>query len=141
MIEFSVDLNSTREHAFDLFTLRISDWWPPDHRPSKNPASRISLSESGTFVERTPDGEEIPLGHVHRWDRPSRLQLDFYLGTNPAQPTRVDVLFEETATGTRIVVQHRPLAASNDLWATRVSRFQASWPALLQALGRQAGLN
>ncbi len=134
MIEFSVVLKRDLERAFDLFTSRISDWWPMGHRPTHDPASVITLAEDGTFRERASDGREIELGRVRRWDRPFALTLDFYLGTGPQQPTEVLVTFEPVPDGTRIVVRHQPLPDSADLWSARVARYQASWPLVLEAL-------
>ena len=134
MIEFSVVLTGDSERAFDLFTTRISDWWPPTHRLTKDPASVITISRDGTFRERATDGREMNLGCVRSWDRPRGITFDFYLGTGPDLPTEVVVTFEPDPNGTRVVVRHRPLPVSAAIWAGRVSRYEASWTIVLQAL-------
>jgi hypothetical protein len=89
VIEFSTLLALSPEAAFDTFTQRISEWWPPTHRLSADPSSAIVISPDGAFHERTADGRTLALGHVRLWGRPLRIELDFYLGTGPEQPTDV----------------------------------------------------
>lgn len=134
MIEFSVRLGAPPGPAFDRFTTRISEWWPPMHRPSGDADSTITISLDGTFSERTADGREFELGRVRTWIRPVRLELDFFLGTGPERPTDVTVTFEPDGKGTRVTVRHRPLESSADLWASRVAKYQSAWPAVLNAL-------
>jgi hypothetical protein len=42
--------------AFQLFTQKIGEWWPPDRRHTEDPASEIFLLESGRFFERAATG-------------------------------------------------------------------------------------
>lgn len=141
MIDFSVRLRGDTEQAFDLFTARISEWWPATHRLSKDASSEITLSEDGTFCERASDGREFELGRVRLWVRPVRLELDFFLGTGPERPTDVTVTFEPDGTGTCVTIRHRPLQLSAELWDSRVAKYQASWPAVLKALEEHAPTN
>ena len=93
MILKSVLLRLPPEEAFRLFTERISAWWPDSHRPSKDPASELFLKAGGRFWEKARDGREFELGHVVSWEPPHRLTVDFYIGTNAAQPTALEVIF------------------------------------------------
>jgi uncharacterized protein YndB with AHSA1/START domain len=136
MISFTVVLGAPQAAAFILFTERISEWWPSTHRLTKDPASRITLAADGTFEERATDGRELPLGRVRRWEPPHLLEFDFYLGTSPEEPTHVTVRFTPERSGTRVTVEHRPTPGSAHLWDSRVARYQASWPTVLDALAR-----
>jgi uncharacterized protein YndB with AHSA1/START domain len=136
MISFTVVLGASQAAAFTLFTERISEWWPATHRLTRDPASRITLAADGTFQERATDGREVQMGRVRRWEPPHLLEFDFYLGTGPDEPTRVTVHFTPETPGTRVTVEHRPTPDSADLWDTRVARYQASWPVVLDALAR-----
>jgi uncharacterized protein YndB with AHSA1/START domain len=136
MISFTVVLGASPAAAFTLFTERISEWWPTTHRLTKDPASRITLAADGSFQERAGDGREAQMGRVRRWEPPHLLEFDFYLGTGPEAPTRVTVRFTPEGAGTRVTVEHRPIPASADLWDSRVARYQASWPVVLEGLAR-----
>lgn len=137
MIQKSILLRCPPEEAFHLFTGRISEWWPTDHRLTKDSSSELFLERSGRFWERSSDGREMELGRVLAWDAPSRLALDFYLGTSAAQPTAVEVTFVAENEGTRVTVLHRAKPESEDLWNRRASVFERSWDAVLSALANR----
>ncbi len=137
MIEKSVLLACPPEKAFQLFTAQVTEWWPKTHRLTRDPESQLFLEPSGRFWERARDGREMDLGRVRAWEPPHRLALDFYMGTNPAQPTSVEVTFTPEDQGTRVSVHHRPLPESQELWQQRAPVFQRSWEAVLQALANR----
>jgi uncharacterized protein YndB with AHSA1/START domain len=134
MIEKWVLLRCSPEAAFKLFTDRVSDWWPPSHRLTKDAESQLFLGPDGRFWERAGDGREMELGRVLRWEPPFRLTLDFYLGSSVARPTFVEVTFTAEGDGTRVTVHHRANPQSEELWALRAPVFEKSWDAVLAAL-------
>jgi uncharacterized protein YndB with AHSA1/START domain len=134
MIQKSVLLRCPPEGAFQLFTGRISEWWPATHRLTKDPRSELFLEETGRFWERARDGREVEIGRVLAWEPPHRLALDFYLGTSAAQPTAVVVTFTPESQGTRVTVRHQPKAESAGLWNQRSTVYERSWDAVLAAL-------
>jgi hypothetical protein len=134
MIELSVLLALAPVQAFELFTTQISAWWPPDRRHLNDPNSQLFLRASGRFFERAGNGTELDLGRVRLWDPPRRIVLDFYVGTDAAHPTEVDIRFEAEGDGTRVSVNHRPREDSVELWDKRAAIFARSWEAVLSAL-------
>jgi hypothetical protein len=120
--------------AFDLFTQRIGEWWPPDRRHSGDPNSEIFLLESGRFYERTDQGLEIELGCVRDWRLAERILIDFFIATGPERPTEVEIAFSPQGNGTRVVVTHRPKPSSEALWTQYATRYAQSWDAVLSAL-------
>lgn len=138
MILKSVWLPCDVARAFELFTEHAAEWWPESHRPSKDATSEILMSPDGRFVERRPGAEDTPLGAVTAWEPPFRLTLDFYIGSDPAHPTDVTVLFRVEGAGTRVTVEHRPTPRSGDVWSARAPVFARSWEAVLAALARAA---
>ena len=134
MIQKSILLHRPPDEAFQLFTASISEWWPRTHRLTKDPESELFLEPAGRFWERARDGREIELGRVLVWEPPRRLALDFYLGTNAAQPTALEVTFTAENDGTRVTVHHRVKPESEDLWNQRAPVFERSWEAVLAAL-------
>ena len=137
MIEKSVLLACPAAEAFQLFTARISEWWPETHRLTKDPESQLFLEPTGRFWERASDGREIDLGRVQLWEPPNRLALDFYIGTNAAQPTALEVTFTAENDGTRVTVFHRPKPESEELWSQRAGVFERSWEKVLSALANR----
>jgi uncharacterized protein YndB with AHSA1/START domain len=134
VIRKSILLHCPLDEAFRLFTARISEWWPKTHRLTKDPDSELFLEPDGRFWERARDGREIELGRVLAWEPPHRLALDFYLGTNPNQPTALEVTFASELEGTRVTIHHRSKPESEELWTLRAPVFEKSWEAVLAAL-------
>jgi uncharacterized protein YndB with AHSA1/START domain len=124
--------------AFELFTRKIGEWWPPDRRHTQDPTSQIFLLKNGRFYERARDGREIELGYVRSWEHPSRIVLDFFIATGPEKPTEVEITFVAQEGGTRVTVTHRPKPESEDLWAARAPRYERSWDLVLAALSQAA---
>ncbi len=142
MIVKSIVLTCSPERAFHLFTSRISDWWPPERRHTNDPNSVLVLSEAGRFFERDRSGNEVELGSVLAWEPPKRLLLDWFPGTDPEHPTRVEVLFDPDGDATRVIVNHGATPASESLFPTRAPRYEASWTLVLAALANaQASSN
>lgn len=138
MIRKSVLLPCPQPRAFTLFTARISEWWPADRRHTRDPQSELFLTEGGRFWERARDGHEVDLGRVREWLAPERLLLDFYVGTDAAHPTEVEVSFVPEGAGTRVSITHRPTALSEEMWKLRNSAFDRSWDVVLAALATAA---
>ena len=138
MIVKSVTLPLAPLAAFDLFTRRIGEWWPPDRRHTEDPASEIFLLQSGRFYERASDGREVELGHVRSWDLPHRILLDFFIASGPEKPTEVEIAFAPKGNGTEVTVTHRPKPSSEMLWAKRAPSYGRSWDVTLAALARAA---
>ena len=138
MMVKSVLLPLAPRAAFELFTQKIGEWWPPDRRHTEDPASEIFLLPSGRFYERASDGHEVELGHVRSWELPRRILLDFFIATGPERPTEVEITFAAEAGGTRVTVTHRPKLSSEELWTARAPRYERSWEVVLAALSRAA---
>jgi uncharacterized protein YndB with AHSA1/START domain len=132
-IEKSTLLPCGQAEAFALFTDTIGEWWPPERRHLPDPSSTVVL-DPRRFVERDAGGTEIELGRVLEWVAPERLVLDWYPGTGPDHPTRVTVRFVPEDEGTRVLVEHGPTPASQDLFESRADRYRVSWDLVLRSL-------
>jgi uncharacterized protein YndB with AHSA1/START domain len=141
VINKSVHLPLSLEQAFELFTHEISLWWPADRRHLNDPDSELFLQESGRFYERASNGTELDLGRVRVWERPHRIVLDFFMGTDATHPTAVEIRFVAEDGGTRVSVTHQPQAGSADMWDKRAAIFGRSWDAVLSALRDAAARN
>jgi hypothetical protein len=137
-IEKIVFLPISPARAFALFTEDISQWWPEDRRHTKDPDSEIFLLAGGRFYERARDGHEVELGRVRLFEPAHQLALDFYIGADPQHPTEVLVTFTAEDEGTRVVVDHRPTPASDEIWKLRAPAFERSWRIVLAAFAGAA---
>lgn len=133
MIERSVLLPCEPERAFVLFTERAGEWWPAERRHTHDPDSAIIVEMAGRFYERARDGTEVELGIVRHFEPPTRLVLDWFPGTGPLAPTRVEVRFEAHGEGTRVTVLHSAGDAEIDRYRANAARYDASWQLVLSA--------
>jgi hypothetical protein len=117
--------------AFALFTENAGEWWPADRRHTDDVESTIRMEASGRFFERASDGTEIELGVVRVFEPAARLVLDCYLGTGPANATRVDVRFDADEHGTRVSVSHDAGAATAEVFARNAAAYSRSWDSVL----------
>ena len=138
MMVKSVTLPLAPAAAFDLFTRKIAEWWPPDRRHTQDPRSEIFLLATGRFYERARDGSEVELGFVRSWDIPNRILLDFFIATSPERPTEVEIAFAARGAGTEVTVVHRPKPSSDALWSERAPLYGRSWDIVLAAFSRAA---
>lgn len=121
--------------AFELFTTRAGEWWPPGLRHTGDPTSAIIIEETGRFFERGGDGREIELGVVRAWEPPDRIVFDWFPGTDALHPTQVEIRFvAEGDAATRVEVRHQATPASQDLFPERAPRYEAAWARVLDAL-------
>ena len=134
MMTKSVHLRLPPASAFELFTARVSDWWPPENRHLNDPTSTLYLLAGGRFYERASDGRELELGKVLIWEPARRIVLDFYIATGAQRPTLVEVRFEADGDGTRVTVNHGPKPESEHLWSERAPRYARAWERVLGAL-------
>lgn len=137
MIHKTALLHCSIERAFELFTERAGEWWPPERRHTGDVESAIVILESGRFYERARDGREVDLGRVREWRKPERLVLDWYPGTDRDRPTEVTIGFAAEGDKTRITIDHAP-GLSGELWSQRNAKFDQSWNLVLAALGKAA---
>lgn len=139
----SVTVPLTPERAFDLFTARMTEFWPKEHSIGATAIERVVIEPhvGGRWYERGVDGTECDWGRVGDWRPPSRVVLHWQIGANwrydPDLETDVEVTFTEEAAGrTRVDLTHRHLERYGDqadamyalfsspgAWADTLARF------------------
>jgi hypothetical protein len=106
-IEFDVDCPV--EHAFRVWTARVSAWWPRDHTVSGERDAEVILEEwlGGRIFERTAAGGTHEWGEITAWEPPHRLGYLWYLRRDRADATEVEVSFVDRGGVTRVEIEHR----------------------------------
>lgn len=132
MIHKEILVRASPEHAFESWHRNVHLWWPKGHHPSGDPAGRMVLEaqEGGRFFEAAPDGREIELGRIERFEPPSLLAYTFFMGTGAATPTLVEVQFVPVESGTQVQVTHRAHIAG-ERFSKTVPVFNRSWERVL----------
>ena len=134
MIVKSVVLACDPDRAFALFTEQAGLWWPAARRHSKDAKSTIRMEANGRFFERSNEGAEVVLGVVRHFEPAMRLLLDWYPGTGPEHPTRVEITFEAVDGGTRVTVQHSQGSADSTAFGGNAPAYDRSWDLVLAAV-------
>jgi hypothetical protein len=121
-LRLSYEIRCSPEHAFEVWTTRVSSWWPKGHSASGNPETRVVLEprEGGRIFERTPDGTEIDWGQITLWSPPRRLGYVWHIGRDRSDATDVELTFVDLGDGTtRLDIVHagwQRLGAEGPVW-------------------------
>lgn len=141
----TIRVNLEPARAFDLFTQRMSAWWPKGKTVGKSPHEAIVLEprEGGRWFERDAEGNETQWGAVLAWNPPSRLllawQLNCNFGFNPNLVTEVELTFTPAeGGGTAVRLEHRNLERFGADAADVADRLRGGWPTRLGDFARFA---
>ena len=133
-IRIAFDVAAPPEHAFEVWTARISQWWPADHTVTVEADLTVVLEgrAGGRIFERTRDGVEHDWGEVTVWDPPTRLAYLWHLRRDRAEATEVEIHFVDRGDATtRVEIEHRGwerLGAEGESWR---DRNHGGWSTLL----------
>jgi hypothetical protein len=115
----SVPLSQAR--TFELFTTRMTEFWPKEHSIGSSEIAEVVLEpgNGGRWFERGVDGSECQWGRVAVWDPPREVVLLWQIGANwrfdPDFETEVEVTFtKDGADRTRLRLRHRNLQRYGD---------------------------
>jgi uncharacterized protein YndB with AHSA1/START domain len=96
------------EHAFEVWAIRTSLWWPASHSVSGAPeVVTFEPRAGGRIYERAADGAEHEWGEVLAWDPPRRLAYSWHLRQDRADATEVEITFAPADEGTAVRIEHR----------------------------------
>jgi hypothetical protein len=108
-LRLSFEIRCAPEHAFEVWTTRLSSWWPKGHSTSGNPDTTVVFEPrlGGRIFERTPDGTEIDWGEITAWNPPHRLGYLWHISRQRADATNVELHFVALDDGTtRLDIEH-----------------------------------
>ncbi len=133
-IHLAFEVECPVDHAFDVWTTRIAQWWPLDHTVSAEDGLTVVLEgrPGGRIFERRPGGQEHDWGEVTIWEPPTRLGYTWHLNRDRSDATEVEVRFVPRDAATTIVeIEHRGwerLGADGVNWR---DRNHGGWATLL----------
>jgi len=117
----SVTVETSQEHAFDVFVHQASSWWPPEHCLGEPPLKEAIVEPKigGRWYEIDSRNAHCDWGHVVAYDAPKSIVLAWQISADfkydPAIYTEVEVRFvAETPNTTRVELEHRGLEAYGD---------------------------
>ena len=100
----------TVAEAFELFTVRLGDWWPMTTHSISGSAEagvRFEGRIGGRVVEVSPSGAEWSWAEVTAWDSPHRFVLSWHPHPAPVAASVLEVRFSADEAGCRIDLEHR----------------------------------
>jgi uncharacterized protein YndB with AHSA1/START domain len=108
-LRLSFDVDCAPEHAFQVWTAKLSQWWPTDHTVSGEKGLDVVIEGrvGGRIFERTQAGGTHEWGEVTTWEPPRRLGYLWYLRRDRADATEVEITFLGRAGATRVEIEHR----------------------------------
>jgi len=141
VVRRSVTVPLPADRAFDLFTNRMSEFWPKSHSIGSAPiaAAVVEPRPGGRWYERGTDGSECSWGRVAVWEPPTRLvllwQIDAAWTFDPELETEVEVTFTEEGGVTRVDLVHRHLDRFGEQAFAVRDTFESpgGWPGILDA--------
>ena len=99
-IRLGFEVDCPVDHAFDVWTARIAQWWPKDHTVSAEQDLTVVLERrpGGRIFERLTSGVEHDWGEVTIWEPPTRLGYTWHLNRDRSDATDVEVGLSPVAT-------------------------------------------
>jgi len=117
----AVTVPLSQSRAFELFTARMTDFWPREHSIGAAEIAQVVVAPrvGGRWFERGVDGSECAWGRVAVWEPPRKVVLLWQIGADwqfdPHFETEVEVTFTEDTPGhTRLDLRHRNLDRYGD---------------------------
>ncbi|SLN19665.1 SRPBCC domain-containing protein [Roseisalinus antarcticus] len=133
----TVDVPLTPAAAFRIFTRDIAAWWPVDTHSIA--AGRGGLPSDltvephvgGQIYETGENGTRATWARITRWEDGRALGLDWHVGRDEAEATRVLVLFTPVETGTRVDLTHAGFGAMAERAAAMRDNYDTGWDHVL----------
>lgn len=129
----SIELRCTPEHAFEVFTDRLADWWPMDTYSVFGAGSVPTFEgrDGGRIYEMSADGATADWGIVLEWDPPRRVIFTWSPGRDTVVSTEIEIRFEATGGGTRVELVHRGWERFGADANARRDAYDGGWEAVL----------
>lgn len=124
-IRLTFQVDCPVDHAWDVWTARIAQWWPNDHTVSSEEGLTVVLEgrRGGRIFERRTSGIEHDWGEVTTWEPPTRLGYTWHLKRDRSDATQVEIRFVPRGdASTEVEIEHsgwERLGAGGEDWRDR----------------------
>lgn len=143
----TIIVQTTPQHAFEVFTAGIDRWWPKSHGIGSAPV-RESIIEpfvGGRWYTKCEDGTHVTVGHVRIWQPAEcfavswEISADWKPDARAAFASEVEVRFLPEATGrTRVELEHRNFARMGATEGETMRKgVDGGWPTLLDLFAKE----
>ena len=135
-ISVAVEVDTSIERAFEVFTIEIGTWWDEDkHILQVRLAEMIFEPQvGGHIIDRGVDGSECRWARVLVFDPPRRvcfswdINTSWQLETDHTKTSEVEITFTQAAPGrTRVVLTHRYLDRHGPGWQSMRDAVSSGW--------------
>jgi hypothetical protein len=128
--------------AFEVFTSRMGEWWPPSYTPDPNGFDTVLVEPrtGGEVVMRMLDGSTHSIGVVTTWQPGEVYAQTWTLGQPKEHPSLLTVTFSDRVRGCLVVLEHGGWRDGNAVYRDRFG----DWPAILEqyaALARDSSVS
>ena len=132
-IELEFEVACSPEHAFAVWAIKTSLWWPRAHSLSGEQSLTVTFEPrpGGRIYERTSDGIEHDWGEVLAWEPPHRLSYLWHIYGDRSIATEVNILFSASGGTTRVAISHRGWERLGARAADLRQRNQQGWARLI----------
>jgi uncharacterized protein YndB with AHSA1/START domain len=141
-VRLSVTVRAPQQHAFEVFTERIGDWWPSStHSIEGEDVTTVVMEcrQGGYIFERHKDGSEANWGVVEVWEPPERLAFSWNPSYEQRPETRVEVTFTEVSESeTRVDLEHRGWEALGERGVEMRASYDEGWRRVLDRYAAHA---
>jgi hypothetical protein len=107
-IRHEYELTCTAEHAFEVYTRRIGEWWHPAYSPNPETLEAVEIEPGvgGRVLFKHRGEGQFSWGQVTEWQPPRRLSHTSVLAQPSDHPTQISVDFAPQGAGCRIQFEH-----------------------------------
>jgi hypothetical protein len=137
----SVVVRCTPEHAFHVYTERMSDWWPFEGHSLFDDDQATIVWEGrvgGRVYERRESGEEGLWGTLLVWDPPHELAMTWHPDRGEETAQELRIRFTAEGDGTRVDVVHTGWERSGADFLERVASYDEGWGMVLRLFAEAA---
>jgi uncharacterized protein YndB with AHSA1/START domain len=138
----SVLVRCTPEHAFHVYTERMSDWYPIEgHSIFDDPKSTVVWEGhvGGRVYERSSGGEEGVWGTIVVWDPPRELTMTWHPARGEETAQELNIRFTAEGDGTRVEVVHSGWERIGPDFRERMAGYEQGWGTVLAIFAEAAG--
>ena len=117
--------------AFELFTTRVSSWWPTEtHSYAHDKVTDVICEPhvGGLLYEVTDEGT-AEWGRVTAWEPPHRLVLEWLIGK--VSGTEIEVRFSPEGPGSRVELEHRGWENVSEAGVAEYQGYTQGWDVVL----------